>query len=69
MYKTPIIPSRYKDIKVIPEFLRMKKVHVPIPMSKKGRKVKPSLGMADKEEEEAMAERGEGKPYAGKASA
>lgn len=69
MYKTPIIPSRYKDTKAIPEFLRQKKVHVPIPMSKKGRKVKPSLGMAEKEEEdETVVERGEKKPYAGKGS-
>ncbi|KLO14865.1 hypothetical protein SCHPADRAFT_289326 [Schizopora paradoxa] len=68
MYKTPIIPSRYKDTKVIPEFLRQKKVHVPIPMSKKDRKVKPSLGMAEREVDAELAERGEKKPYAGKGS-
>ncbi|KAI5124078.1 hypothetical protein M0805_003905 [Coniferiporia weirii] len=73
MYKTPIVPSRYKDAKVIPDFLKPKRVHVPIPMPKKGREVKPSLGMAknkskirDGQGENKEQTRGSGKPYAGK---
>ena len=49
MYKTPIIPSRYKGAKAVPEFLKQqKKAHVPIPMTRKEREAKPSLGMAGK---------------------
>ncbi|KAH8108443.1 hypothetical protein DFH11DRAFT_1092365 [Phellopilus nigrolimitatus] len=67
LYKSPIMPSRYKDAKVIPDFLKPKRVHVPIPMSKKGREVRPSLGMAGKSKGKGR-DRGEddGKPYARK---
>lgn len=64
MYKTPIIPSRYKDSKAIPDFLKPKKVHVPIPMSRKERETKPSLGMASKGKSKGK-EKAESKPYAG----
>ena len=64
MFKTPILPSRYKDVSAIPAFLRQKKAHVPIPMPRKGRISKPSLGMAAKTAQEAEASGHEGKPYA-----
>ena len=65
MYKTPIVPSRYKDIDAIPAFLRTTKAHVPIPMPKKDRKVKPSLGLPAPEESKRLkkSSRHTGKPY------
>ena len=48
MYKTPILPARYKGAKVIPDFLKEKRSHVPIPMSRKDKRTLPSLGFAEK---------------------
>lgn len=64
MFKRPIIPSRYKGSQAIPEFLRPKKGHVPIPLPRKDRPAKPSLGMADKVEDVTKSKH-KGKPYAG----
>ncbi|EJD02118.1 uncharacterized protein FOMMEDRAFT_141279 [Fomitiporia mediterranea MF3/22] len=66
IYKTPILPSRYKDANAIPSFLQPKRSHVPIPMSKKGKASKPSLGMGVKEDREktGSSSRDDGKPYA-----
>ena len=65
MYKTPIIPSRYKGAKAVPEFLKQqKKAHVPIPMTRKEREAKPSLGMAGKGKWKGK-EKSDAKPYAG----
>lgn len=61
MYKTPILPSRHKQAKVYPEFLRPKRSHVPIPMPKKGRDLLDSEGQKRKERV-----RDAGKPYAGR---
>lgn len=63
VYKTPIIPSRYRDSKTIPQFLKPKRAHVPIPMTRKGKPAKPSLGMAERMK---SVEKGDGKPYAGR---
>ena len=62
IYKSPIVPSRYKSTTVIPQFLKPRKAHVPIPMPAKDRDKKPSLGMANKKK---AVEKSSGKPYAG----
>ena len=68
LYKTPILPSRYKDASEIPAFLRPKRSHVPVPMSKKGRAPRPSLGMAERYGSD-LDVRDDGKQYARKTSA
>ncbi|KAL5532910.1 hypothetical protein ACEPAF_4684 [Sanghuangporus sanghuang] len=65
LYKTPILPSRYKDASEIPAFLKPKRSHVPVPMSKKGRVPRPSLGTAERYGADLDA-RDDGKPYARK---
>ncbi|KAL5511409.1 hypothetical protein ACEPAH_4625 [Sanghuangporus vaninii] len=67
LYKTPILPSRYKDASEIPAFLKPKRSHVPVPMSKKGRVSRPSLGMAERYGADLDA-RDDGKPYARKSN-
>ncbi|KAL5490072.1 hypothetical protein ACEPAI_4905 [Sanghuangporus weigelae] len=67
LYKTPILPSRYKDASEIPAFLKPKRSHVPVPMSKKGRVSRPSLGMAERYDADLDA-RDDGKPYARKSN-
>ena len=62
MYKTPIVPGWRKNAKVIPEFLRSKKAHVRVSMTKKGRSAKSSLSLSDKRLE---AEKTGGRPYEG----
>ncbi|KAL5529455.1 hypothetical protein ACEPAG_5440 [Sanghuangporus baumii] len=67
LYKTPILPSRYKDASEIPAFLIPKRSHVPVPMSKKSRVSRPSLGMAERYDADLDA-RDDGKPYARKSN-
>lgn len=64
VFKTPIVPSRYKDAEAVPGFLRSNKSHVPIPMSKKDRIQKPSLGFLMPDEGKGSKKsRHAGKPY------
>lgn len=68
VYKTPIVPSRYKDAGAIPVFLRPKRAHVPVPLTNKGKESKPGLGMPEKSKagrkKDGRSTRDHGKPYA-----